>query len=201
MRSDVRVTGRRVSISGVPADDGYGSVMSVMERVWSVLPGPWLTARPVGAIRIVDPSPLNWLYITYNTVEELVRVTPGGKIRPAAMRRYRWVDERTLEVVVRKGETYQDGEPMTASSVKQSFDEQRRWVAPHPPFVPTSTSTTARPDLRGVERPHRPLPPARGRRAGARQAASDAHHEQPVLARSRVRLRPPAQRRRPLVSD
>lgn len=51
--------------------------------------------QPRGTVHVVDPSPLNWLYVTYNTVEELVRVTPGGKVRPAAMRWYRWKDERT----------------------------------------------------------------------------------------------------------
>ncbi|MDQ3607867.1 MAG: hypothetical protein M3459_03065 [Actinomycetota bacterium] len=57
---------------------------------------------PRGTVHVVDPSPLNWLYITYNTVEELVRVTPGGKVRPAAMRWYRWKDARTLDVRVRE---------------------------------------------------------------------------------------------------
>ncbi len=45
--------------------------------------------KPVGTLNVVDPSSLNWLYITYNTVEELVRVTPGGKTRPAAMLAYK----------------------------------------------------------------------------------------------------------------
>jgi len=89
--------------------------------------------EPVGTVHVVDPSRLNWLFITYNTAEELVRVTPQGKIRPAAMRRYHWVDDRTLEVEVRAGERFADGEPLTAASVKRSFDEQIRWVAPHPP--------------------------------------------------------------------
>lgn len=34
---------------------------------------------PAGTIHVVDPAPLNWLWVTYNTVEELVRVTPRGK--------------------------------------------------------------------------------------------------------------------------
>ncbi len=92
-----------------------------------------VAARPVGTVHVVDPSPLNWLYITYNTVEELVRVNPEGKIRPAAMRRYRWEDDRTLKVDVRRGERFPDGEPVTAATVKRAFDEQGRWVAPHPP--------------------------------------------------------------------
>ncbi len=75
-----------------------------------------VAARPVGTIHVVDPSPLNWLYITYNTVEELVRVNPEGKIRPAAMRRrYRWEDDRTLRIDVRRGERFPNGEPMTAA--------------------------------------------------------------------------------------
>lgn len=47
---------------------------------------------------MVDPSELNWLYITYNTVEELVRLDPAGNIEPAAMSDYRWIDDRALEV-------------------------------------------------------------------------------------------------------
>nr|MBA3321558.1 hypothetical protein [Pyrinomonadaceae bacterium] len=57
---------------------------------------------PVGTIHVVDRSPLNWLYITYNTVEELVRVSPDGAIEPAAMKTYSWANDRTLEVEVRE---------------------------------------------------------------------------------------------------
>ena len=90
-------------------------------------------SEPRGRVTVVDADPLNWLYITYNTVEELVRVTPGGRVRPAAMRSYRWVDALTLEVEVRTGERFPDGQTLDAHSVKRAFDEQIRWVAPHPP--------------------------------------------------------------------
>jgi len=88
---------------------------------------------PAGTLHVVDPSPLNWLWITYNTVEELVRVTPNGKVRPAAMTSYRWLGDRTLEVDVRRGNSFADGEPLDARAVKRSFDECCRWQAPHPP--------------------------------------------------------------------
>jgi len=88
---------------------------------------------PAGVIHVVDPSPLNWLWITYNTVEELVRVTRQGKVRPAAMRWWRWVDPRTLDVRVRRGERFPDGEPLTAESVRRAWEEVSRWQAPHPP--------------------------------------------------------------------
>ena len=49
------------------------------------------------------------------------------------MRRYRWADDRTLDVRVREGGRFPDGEPLTAHTVKRSFDEVARWAAPHPP--------------------------------------------------------------------
>ena len=49
------------------------------------------------------------------------------------MTAYRWADDRTLDVDVREGERFPDGEPLTAASVKRGFDEIMRWTAPHPP--------------------------------------------------------------------
>lgn len=112
------------------------------------------TGEPVGTVHVVDPSPLNWLYITYNTVEELVRAAPDGTVEPAAMGGYRWTDDRTLEVDVREGNRFPDGEPLTAHSVKRAFDEVMRWAAPHPPgtqfnLLPgTSTEVTGEHSLR-----------------------------------------------------
>ena len=99
---------------------------------------------PAGTVHVVDPHPLNWLYITYNTVEELVRADRDGLIEPAAMENFRWIDDRTLEIDVRAGERFPDGEPLTAETVKRAFDEVMRWAAPHPPgtqfnFAPGTT--------------------------------------------------------------
>lgn len=87
---------------------------------------------PRGTVRVVDPNPLNWLYVTYNTVEEPVRVTRRGKVRPAAMTRYRWVDARTLELTMRD-ERFADGSVLDAASMRRAFCQQVRWVSPHPP--------------------------------------------------------------------
>lgn len=87
---------------------------------------------PRGTIYVVDRSPLNWLYITYNTVEELVRTDEKGHVVPAAMESYKWVDDLTLEVYLRPNK-FQSGEPLTARNVKQSFDEMQKRQAPHPP--------------------------------------------------------------------
>ncbi|MCP9491870.1 MAG: hypothetical protein MSC31_18635 [Solirubrobacteraceae bacterium MAG38_C4-C5] len=126
--------------------------------------------HPRGTIHVVDPSPLNWLYVTYNTVEELVRVTPGGKVRPAAMRWYRWKDERTLDVRVREGERFPDGEPLTAATVQRSFDEQTRWTAPHPPGTHFNIDPRTRCEVRGRNRVRFHLPRADGLAVGKLRA-------------------------------
>ncbi len=90
-------------------------------------------SEPTGRIKVVDPNALNWLYITYNTVEELVRVDQTGKIQPAVMKSYRWVNNRTLEIQIRRNERFPDGEPVTTATVKRAFDEMCRWKNPHPP--------------------------------------------------------------------
>jgi ABC-type transport system substrate-binding protein len=86
-----------------------------------------------GTLHVVDPSPLNWLFITWNTMEEPIRVDEDGHVVHALAEDHRQVDERTLEMKVRQGVRFQDGEPLTAHDVKRNFDEMQRWAAPHPP--------------------------------------------------------------------
>jgi ABC-type transport system substrate-binding protein len=88
---------------------------------------------PVGTIQVVDPSPLNWLFITWNTMEEPIRVDQDGRVVHALAKDARWLDEHTLELKLRTGVRFQDGEPFTAHNIKQNFDEMQRWAAPHPP--------------------------------------------------------------------
>ena len=106
--------------------------MELVENAVAAVAGMGRRA-PVGTVSVVDPSPLNWLWITYNTVEELVRVAPDGHIEPAAMSASRWEDDRTLEIDVREGERFPDGEPLTAATVERAFAEMMRWQSPHPP--------------------------------------------------------------------
>lgn len=51
---------------------------------------------PVGTIQVVDPSPLDWLFITWNTMEEPIRVDQEGHIVPALATDARWLDDHTL---------------------------------------------------------------------------------------------------------
>ena len=88
-------------------------------------------ATPV--IHVVDPSPVNWLSITWNTMEELVRVDKDGRTIPTLAESYRWVDDTTMEFKLRKGVSFQDGEPLTAKVFRRSFDEVQKLENPHPP--------------------------------------------------------------------
>ena len=88
---------------------------------------------PVGTVHVVDPNPLNWLYITWNTMEEPVRTDERGHMVGAIMEDSRWTDDKTLEIDVRRDIRFQDGEECTAHNVKRAFEEMQRWRAPHPP--------------------------------------------------------------------
>ncbi len=84
-------------------------------------------------IWVVDPSPVNWLWITWNTMEELVRVNKDGKPELALAESYKWIDPKTVEFKLRKNVVFQDGEKLNAQVFRKSFDEVQRWDNPHPP--------------------------------------------------------------------
>jgi len=105
--------------------------VSIVEKLSFLIPGHERES-PAGAIHVVDPSPFNWLSITHNTCEALVRVEPDGDPVPACASTYTWVNGGTLEIRVREGEVFPDGEPLTVAAVKRSIDEAMKWRAPHP---------------------------------------------------------------------
>src|SRR2546430_6142591 len=88
---------------------------------------------PIGTIYVCDPSPLNWLFITWNTMEEPIRIDQDGRTVFALAESADWLDERTLGLKLRGGVMFQDGEPFTPHNIKLHFDEMPRWAAPHPP--------------------------------------------------------------------
>src|SRR2546429_1904758 len=72
---------------------------------------------PIGTIYAYDPSPLNWLFITWNTMEEPIRVDQDGRVVNALATGARWPDDHTLELDLRTGVRFQDGEPFTAHNI------------------------------------------------------------------------------------
>jgi ABC-type transport system substrate-binding protein len=96
--------------------------MSRIERV----------AHPCGTIHVVDPSSLNWLYVLFNTMEEAVRADHIGRIIPSLATKWKWIDDMTLELELRQGVVYHNGQLFSSQDVGQNFDQIQPWFAPHP---------------------------------------------------------------------
>ena len=94
----------------------------------------WATTYgPDNTVTVVDPSPVNWLSITWNTMEEANRVDMNGKEQPSLAESWTWIKPTTLELKLRQNVKYQDGTPFTAKNMKTAFDKVNSWDAPHPP--------------------------------------------------------------------
>ena len=85
---------------------------------------------PQGELRIVDKSPANWQYITLNTFEHLVEFQKDGTLVPRLATGWRWLDDRTLEMALRQGVTFHNGEVFDAEIVKLNWDENVRLKQP-----------------------------------------------------------------------
>ncbi|HWI66301.1 MAG TPA: ABC transporter substrate-binding protein [Symbiobacteriaceae bacterium] len=92
-----------------------------------------MARTPGGTINVVDPSPLNWLLVTFHTMPEPVRADPQGNLVPFLAESFRWVDSLTLEFRMRRDVQFHDGTALTAANIRQNFTEMQRWAAPHPP--------------------------------------------------------------------
>jgi ABC-type transport system substrate-binding protein len=81
---------------------------------------------PRGELRVVDKSPVNWVYIVYNVFEHLIEVDTAGNLVPRLATGWRWLDDRTLEFTLRQGVTFQNGEVFDAEIVKLNWQEHTR---------------------------------------------------------------------------
>jgi ABC-type transport system substrate-binding protein len=89
--------------------------------------------RPVprGELRIVDTDPLNWAWITWNVFEHLVEIDKDGQLVPRLATSWQWLDDRTLEMTLRQGVTFHNGEVFDAEIVKLNWEENTRLQQPH----------------------------------------------------------------------
>jgi len=85
---------------------------------------------PRGELRIVDKSPLNWVWIALNVFEHLVELDKDGKLVPGLATGWRWLDDRTLDVTLRQGVTFHNGEVFDAEIVKLNWDDNVRLQQP-----------------------------------------------------------------------
>jgi ABC-type transport system substrate-binding protein len=86
---------------------------------------------PRGELRVVDTDPLNWAWITWNVFEHLVELDKDGQLVPRLATGWRWLDDRTLEMTLRQGVTFHNGEVFDADIVKLNLDENLRLRQPH----------------------------------------------------------------------
>jgi len=78
------------------------------------------TINPIMAQLITDQWLLSHIYDT------LMRIGPDAKPQLWAATGYKWLDEKTVDVTVRKGMKFHDGRPVTLDDIKFSFEYGRK---------------------------------------------------------------------------
>jgi peptide/nickel transport system substrate-binding protein len=86
---------------------------------------------PRGELRIVDKNPANWASVVFNVFDHLMELNPGGTLVPRLATGWQWLDDRTLEVTLRQGVTFHNGEVFDAEIVKLNWEENTRLRQPH----------------------------------------------------------------------
>ncbi|MCP4397247.1 MAG: ABC transporter substrate-binding protein [bacterium] len=86
---------------------------------------------PRGELRIVDKHHFNWAYVTFNITEHLIELDKDGRMVPRLATSWQWLDEHTLEMTLRQGVTFHNGEVFDAEIVKLNWKENTRLREPH----------------------------------------------------------------------
>jgi ABC-type transport system substrate-binding protein len=86
---------------------------------------------PRGELRVVDTDPNNFAWISWNIFEHLVEIDKDGKLVPRLATAWQWLDDRSLEMTLRQGVTFHNGEVFDAEIVKLNWDENLRLHQPH----------------------------------------------------------------------
>jgi ABC-type transport system substrate-binding protein len=88
-----------------------------------------------GELRIVDKRVTNRLSVQDHAIERLVGVDyEKGTLVPRLASGWRWRDDRTLEVTLRQGVTFHNGEVLDAEIVRlnwEAFNDYREFYGPH----------------------------------------------------------------------
>ena len=86
---------------------------------------------PRGEVRIVDRYPNAWGYWVMYTMEHLMEIDRQGNLVPRLATSWRWVDDWTFEVTLRRGVRFQNGETFDAEIVKLNWEENTKQRQPH----------------------------------------------------------------------
>jgi ABC-type transport system substrate-binding protein len=86
---------------------------------------------PRGELQIVDKNPLNWVWITFNVFEHLMELDKDGTLVPRLATSWQWLNDRILEVNLRAGVRFHNGEVFDADIAKLNWEENFRLRQPH----------------------------------------------------------------------
>jgi ABC-type transport system substrate-binding protein len=86
---------------------------------------------PRGELRIVDDNRYNFITIVFNVFEHLMELDTDGKLVPRLATGWRWLNERTLEVMLRHGVKFHNGEIFDAEIVKLNWEANTRLQQPY----------------------------------------------------------------------
>jgi peptide/nickel transport system substrate-binding protein len=98
---------------------------------WGQRGGGEQAPEPQGELWIVDREPRNWVWTTLQVFEHLAELDKDGTLVPRLATGWRWLDAHTLEVTLRQGVTFHNGEVFDAEIVKLNWDENTRFQQPH----------------------------------------------------------------------
>jgi ABC-type transport system substrate-binding protein len=85
---------------------------------------------PQGELRIVDKGPFNWASVALNIFEHLIALDKDGRLVPRLATGWQWLDDHTLEITLRRGVRFHNGEVFDAEIVQLNWEENTRLKQP-----------------------------------------------------------------------
>jgi ABC-type transport system substrate-binding protein len=110
-----------------------GMILLILTLGWGTSSVGLEHPTPRGELRIVDKHPQNYISIVYNVFEHLIEFDADGTLVPRLATSWRWRDDRSLEVTLRQGVTFHNGEVFDAEIVKLNWEENTRLKQPFRP--------------------------------------------------------------------
>ena len=112
--------------------EGIGSFwtdinMEVIKGDGYVRTGYTSALKNLNPIDVKDNKEFKELRMFY---DRLFRIAPDGQAKPWAAKSYSIPDPKTIDITIREGMLFHDGNPVTAEDIKFTFDYHAKWKAP-----------------------------------------------------------------------
>jgi peptide/nickel transport system substrate-binding protein len=108
-----------------------GIILVLVTCGWGTMSVGEQMPAPRGELRIVDTDPLNWSWISWHIFDHLVEIDKDGKLVPGLATAWQWLDNRTLEMTLRQGVKFHNGEVFDADIVQLNWEANLRLRQPH----------------------------------------------------------------------